>query len=113
MVAPYVEGNYEYRLRFIATIQSDNNTDDTFDRDVARIDLLRSRRQDQLERIAKAEKAGRRHFVTVIRRDAISNIDLNAVRPHKIRLSESDDKNTDKEAERRSEAAPDILRAIV
>lgn len=113
IVALYVEGNYKYRLRFIATIQSNNNTDNTFDRDVARIDLLRSRRQDQLERIAKVEKAGQRHFVTVIRRDAISNIDLNAIRPYKIRLLESNDKNTNKEVERRSEAALDILRAIV
>lgn len=112
MVAPFVEGNHEYRLRFMATIQSDNNTDDNFDRDVARIDFLRDRRQRQLARIARAEAAGRKHYTVVTPRYSIKDIDLDAVRPHKIRLSESDNEDTDEEAERRSAATPDILRLI-
>lgn len=112
LIAAYVEGNHEYRLRFIATVQSNNNTDDNFDRDVARIDLLRDRRQKQLNRIAKAEAAGRKHYTVLTRRDVVDGIDLDAARPHKIRLSESDDENTDEEAERRSAAAPSILKLI-
>lgn len=112
-VATYVEGNFEYRLRFIATIQSDNNTDDTFDYDVARIDLLRRQRQKQLARIAKAEAAGRRHFITLILYDRIANVDLDTTRPYKIRLSNSDEEDTDEEEERRSAAVLEILRYIV
>lgn len=46
------------------------------------------------------------------RRDVVNSIDLNAARPYKIRLLESDDKNTDEEAERRSTAVPSILKLI-
>lgn len=112
-VAAYVEGNFEYRLRFMATIQSDNNTDDTFDRDVARIDLLRGQRQKQLARIARAEAAGRRHFITLIPHDRVKDVDLDATRPHKIRLSDSDEEDTDEEEQRRSAAAPEILRHLI
>lgn len=112
-VAAYVEGNYEYRLRFIATVQSDNNTDDSFDRNVARINLLRNRRQKQLARIAKAEAAGRKSYTVLTRRDVIEGIDLDVVRLYKIRLTNSDEEDTDEEAERRSASAPDLLRLIV
>lgn len=112
MVAPFVEGNHEYRLRFMATVQSDNNTDDNFDREVARVDFLRTRRQKQLARIAKAEAAGRKHYTVVTRRDIIEGIDLDAVRPHKIRLAESDNEDTDEEAARRSAAVPEVLKLM-
>lgn len=112
MIAAYVEGDHEYRLRFIATVQSNNNTDDNFDRNVARIDLLRDRRQRQLNRITKAEAADRKHYTVLTRRDIINSIDLDAARPYKIRLIESDKENTNKEAERRSATAPSILRLI-
>lgn len=112
MVAPFVEGTHKYRLRFMATVQSDNNTDDNFDRKVARVDFLRDRRQRQLARIAKAEAAGRKHYTVVTRRDIIEGIDLDAVRPHKIRLAESNNENTDEEAERRSAAVLEVLKLI-
>lgn len=111
-VAVYVEGNYKYRLRFIATIQSNYNTDDSFDRKVARINLLRDRRQKQLARIAKADAVGRKSYTVLIRRDIIKGIDLDVVRLHKIRLSNLDEENIDEEAERRSAAASDVLRII-
>lgn len=112
IVALFVEGNYKYRLRFIATIQSDNNTDNNFNREVARIDFLRTRRQKQLIRIAKAEAASRKHYTVVIRRDIIEGIDLDAVRPYKIRLVESNNEDTDKEAARRSTTVPEVLKLI-
>lgn len=112
LIRLFVEGNYKYRLRFIATIQSDNNTDDTFNRDVARINLLRTKRQRQLTNIARAEAAGRRHFIVVIRRNVIEGIDLDTIRLYKIRLSNTDDEDIDIEAERRSVVVPDILRLI-
>lgn len=112
MIATYVEGDYEYRLRFIATIQSDNNTDDNFDRNVARINLLRDRRQKQLGRVARVEVVGRKHFTVLIPYNVVKGIDLNTTRPYKIRLTESDEENTDEEAERRSTIALGILRLI-
>lgn len=112
LIATYVEGDYEYRLRFIATIQSDNNIDDNFDRNVARIDLLQDRRQKQLSRIVRVEVVGRKHFTVLIPRDVVKSIDLNATRPYKIRLTESNEENTDEEAERRSTVVLSILRLI-
>lgn len=112
-VIVYIEGNYEYRLRFIAIVQSNNNTVNTFNRNVARINLLRDKRQKQLVRIAKAEAVGRKSFTVLTRRNVIEGIDLNTARLYKIRLSDSDDKDTDEEAERRSTAILDILRLIV
>lgn len=112
-IAAYIEGNFEYRLRFIATIQSDNNTDDTFNRNIARIDLLRKKRQKQLVRIVRAEAAGRRHFIILILYNRIANVDLDTTRPYKIRLSDSDEEDTDEEAERRSAVVLEILRYIV
>lgn len=112
IVALFVEGNYKYRLRFIATVQSNNNTDNSFNRKVARIDFIRNRRQKQLVRITKADAASRKHYTIVIRRDIIEGINLDAVRPYKIRLLESNNKNTDEEAERRSSTVPDILYLI-
>lgn len=112
MVALFVEGNYEYRLRFMATVQSNNNTDNNFDREVARIDFLRTRRQKQLARIAKAEAASRKHYTIVTRRDIIEGINLDAVRPYKIRLVESNNEDTDKEAVRRSATVPEVLKLM-
>lgn len=112
IVALFVEGTYKYRLRFIATVQSNNNTDNNFDRKVACIDFLRNRRQRQLVRIAKAEAASRKHYTVVIRRDIIEGINLDAVRPYKIRLAESNNENTDEEAERRSTTVLEVLKLI-
>lgn len=112
IVALFVEGNYKYRLRFIATIQSDNNTNDNFDYKVARIDFLRNRRQRQLVRIANTEAVGRKHYTVLTRSDIIEGIDLDAVRPYKIRLVESNVENTNEEAERRSATILEVLRLI-
>lgn len=112
LIGLFVKGNYKYRLRFIATIQSDNNTDDSFNRDIARIDLLYTKRQRQLTNIARVEAAGRRHFVVVIPRNTIEGINLDTIRLYKIRLSNTDDEDIDIEAERRSIAVPNILRLI-
>lgn len=79
---------------------------------MARIDLLRDRRQKQLARIAKAEAAGRKSYTVLTRSNCIEGIDLDAVRLYKIRLSDSDEENTDEEAERRSAAVSDVLRMI-
>lgn len=73
---------------------------------------MRNRRQKQLIRIAKADTASRKHYTIVIRRDIIEGIDLDAIQPYKIRLLESNNKNTDEEVERRSSIVPDILRLI-
>lgn len=112
IVALFIEGTYKYRLRFIATIQSNNNTDNSFDRKVARIDFIRNRRQKQLVRIAKVEAASRKHYTVVIRRDIIEGIDLDTIRPYKIRLAESNNENTNKEEERRSATVPEVLKLI-
>lgn len=112
LIATFVEGDHEYRLRFIATVQSDNNTDDNFDCNIARINLLRDRRQKQLNRITKAEAVGRKHYTMLIRRNVIDSINLDTTRPYKIRLIESNEENTNKEAERRSAVVPGILRLI-
>lgn len=112
IVALFVEGNYKYYLRFIATVQSDNNTDDNFNREVARINFLRNRRQKQLIYIAKIEAASRKHYTIVIRRDIIEEIDLDAVRPYIIRLVESNNEDTDKEAVRCSSIVPEVLKLI-
>lgn len=47
------------------------------------------------------------------RRDVVDSIDLNTARPYKIRLLESNDENTDEEAERRSTAVPSILKLML
>lgn len=112
IVALFVEGTYKYRLRFIATVQSNNNTDNSFDYKVARINFIRNRRQKQLVRITKAEAASRKHYTVVIRRDIIKGIDLDTIRPYKIRLTESNNKNTNKEEERRSAIVPEVLKLI-
>lgn len=112
LIGPFVKGTYKYRLRFIATIQSDNNTDNSFDREVARINLLRTKRQRQLVNITRVEAAGRRYFIVVIPRNTIEGIDLDTVRLYKIRLSNTDNKDIDTKAERRSVVVPELLRLI-
>lgn len=46
------------------------------------------------------------------RRNVIDSINLDTTRPYKIRLIESNEENTNKEAERRSTVVPGILRLI-
>lgn len=56
--------------------------------------------------------ASRKHYTVVIRRDIIKGIDLDTIRPYKIRLTESNNKNTNKEEERRSAIVPEVLKLI-